>query len=128
MHSESGPFDIIIDDGSHRVWHVLASFEVLFPLLKDGGIYVIEDIQSSYWPEWGGSEDLNSTETSMALAKRLTDSVNYEEYVDESYEPTYYDKNVVGVHFYHNLVIIEKGENAEGTNRRRVLKDRYKNT
>jgi hypothetical protein len=125
IHDECGPFDIIIDDGSHRVRHVLASFEVLFPLLKDGGIYAIEDIQSSYWPEWGGSEDLNSTETSMALCKRLTDGLNYEEFVDESYEPSYTDLNVVGVHFYHNLVLIEKGTNKEGTNRRRVLRARY---
>jgi len=122
---ENGPFDIIIDDGSHRVFHVLPTFEVLFPLLKDGGIYVIEDIQSSYWPEWGGSEDLNSTETSMALCKRLADGLNYEEFVVESYEPSYTDRNVVGVHFYHNLVLIEKGANEEGTNKRRALKARY---
>jgi cephalosporin hydroxylase len=125
INAESGPFDIIIDDGSHRVWHVLPSFEALFPMLVDGGYYVIEDIQSSYWPEWGGSEDLNSTETSMALAKRLTDSLNYEEFVTEGYQPTYYDQNVVAVHFYHNLVIVEKGRNAEGTNKVRVLRDRY---
>ena len=125
INDECGPFDIIIDDGSHRVFHVLPTFEVLFPLLKDGGIYVIEDIQSSYWPEWGGSEDLNSTETSMALCKRLADGLNYEEFVDESYEPSYTDRNVVGVHFYHNLVLIEKGTNKEGTNKRRALRKRY---
>ena len=125
IHEESGPFDVIIDDGSHRVWHVLPSFQTLFPLLKDDGIYVIEDIQSSYWPEWGGSEDLNSTETSMGLCKRLADGLNYEEFVDEAYEPTYTDTHVVGVHFYHNLVFVQKGTNKEGTKRRQILKDRY---
>lgn len=125
IHEESGPFDIIIDDGSHRVFHVLPSFETLFPLLKDDGIYAIEDIQSSYWPEWGGSEDLNSTETSMGLVKRLADGLNYEEFVDEDYQPTYTDTHVVGVHCYHNLVFIQKGENKEGTKRRQILKDRY---
>jgi demethylmacrocin O-methyltransferase len=35
---------------------------------------------------------------------------------------------VVGVHAYHNLVIIEKGDNREGTNRRRVLRRRYEGT
>jgi len=125
INDECGPFDIIIDDGSHRVFHVLPTFDVLFPLLKDGGIYAIEDIQSSYWPEWGGSEDLNSTETSMALCKRLADGLNYEEFVDESYEPTYTDRNTTAVHFYHNLVIIEKGVNAEGSNKRRALRKRY---
>lgn len=120
-----GEIDVIIDDGSHRSPHVITTFETLFPLLKDGGIYAIEDTQSSYWPEWMGSEDLDAKDTSMGLLKRLTDGLNYEEFVDESYEPTYTDRNVVGVHFYHNLVIIEKGKNAEGSNKRSVLKQRY---
>lgn len=37
--------DIIIDDGSHKLEHQLKSFEILFPKLKEGGIYVIEDIE-----------------------------------------------------------------------------------
>jgi hypothetical protein len=61
----------------------------------------------------------------MSMLKALTDGLNYEEFVDEDYEPTYADRNVVAVHFYHNLVIIEKGTNAEGTNKTRVLKKRY---
>jgi hypothetical protein len=125
INEESGPFDIILDDGSHRVWHVLPTFEILYPLLADGGMYVIEDVQSSYWPEWGGSDDLNSPDTTMGLAKRLADSLNYEEYVDENYQPTYYDLNVVAVHLYHNLVMVRKGRNVEGTKRRAILRQRY---
>ncbi|MFF5493938.1 hypothetical protein [Streptomyces aquilus] len=120
-----GDLDVIIDDGSHRPPHVLTTFATLFPRLKDGGIYVVEDTQSSYWPEWMGSEDLDDPNTSMAMLKRLTDGLNYEEFVDEHYQPSYTDLNVVGVHFYHNLVIIEKGKNAEGTNKRSALKARY---
>lgn len=120
-----GELDVIIDDGSHRSPHVITTFETLFPRLKDGGIYAVEDTQSSYWPEWMGSEDLDAKHTSMGMLKRLTDGLNYEEFVDEDYEPTYTDLNVVGVHFYHNLVIIEKGRNAEGSNKRSALKQRY---
>lgn len=36
--------DIIIDDGSHIYNHIYKSFNYLFPLLNDGGIYVIEDL------------------------------------------------------------------------------------
>jgi hypothetical protein len=43
-----GPFDIIIDDGSHQVEHQLISFAALFPYLKAGGIYVLEDLQTSH--------------------------------------------------------------------------------
>tara|TARA_Y100000310_G_scaffold199050_2_gene199043 strand:- start:4833 stop:5468 length:636 start_codon:yes stop_codon:yes gene_type:complete len=40
-------FHIIIDDGSHRVDHQQISFEVLWPHLVQGGMYVIEDLESS---------------------------------------------------------------------------------
>ena len=43
-------FDIIIDDGSHVPWHQIFTLEYLFKdSLKDGGIYIIEDIETSYW-------------------------------------------------------------------------------
>lgn len=123
--SDAERLEVVIDDGSHRPEHIRATFTVLFPLLNDGGIYVIEDTQTSYWPEFGGSENRHDQTTTMALAKDLLDGLNYEEYVDESYQPTYFDLNVRAVHAYHNLVVIEKGSNAEGTNRRSVLKARY---
>jgi hypothetical protein len=123
--AEIGRPNVIIDDGSHRPEHVIATFETLFPLLADDGIYVVEDTQTSYWPEWGGHEDPDNPTTSMAMLKRLADGLNYEEYVDDAYEPSFTDRFVVGVHFYHNLVFIEKGTNAEGTRRRRILRDRY---
>jgi len=41
--------DVIVDDGSHVPQHQLFAFIKLFPLVKNGGIYIIEDIESSYW-------------------------------------------------------------------------------
>jgi hypothetical protein len=41
-----GDFDIIIDDGSHVLADQIKSFNLLFPKLKDDGLYVIEDIQN----------------------------------------------------------------------------------
>ena len=37
--------DVVIDDGSHLLSHQLMTFSILFPKLKNGGIYIIEDIQ-----------------------------------------------------------------------------------
>jgi cephalosporin hydroxylase len=125
INTLAGPFDVIIDDGSHRSAHIIATFEILFPLLKDGGIYVVEDTQTSYWPEFGGSERRDSEATSMGLLKRLADGLNWEEFVDEGYEPSYTDQYVKGLHFYHNMVFIEKGENREGTKKTAILKKRY---
>ena len=120
-----GRLDIVVDDGSHLSEHVLTTFETLFPLLEPDGIYAVEDLQTSYWPEWHGSEDRESRDTSMAMLKRLVDGLNYEEFVDEDYAPSYTDRHVVAAHFFHNLAIIEKGENAEGTRKRSILKKRY---
>ena len=125
IFAENPDIKVVVDDGSHRPPHIRKSFDVLFPLLPSDGIYAIEDTQTSYWPEWMGSDDLQDPTTTMALVKSLVDGLNYEEFVDESYEPTYSDLNVVAVHAYHNLVIIEKGRNAEGTNRRSILRKRY---
>lgn len=45
-----GDLDFIIDDGSHHPDHQLKSFEYLFMEgLKPGGIYIIEDTETSYW-------------------------------------------------------------------------------
>jgi demethylmacrocin O-methyltransferase len=122
---ERGAPLVVIDDGSHRPAHVLETFRILFPLLPEGAVYAIEDVQTSYWPEFGGSEDRHAPATTMALVKDLVDGLNYEEFVDEDYEPTYTDLNVVAVHAYHNLVLIEKGPNRGGTNKHGVLRKRY---
>ena len=49
--SEYGPFDIVIDDGSHIQQHMLVTFLKLFPLLSQNGIYIIEDTHTNYSPE-----------------------------------------------------------------------------
>jgi cephalosporin hydroxylase len=40
-------FDIIVDDGAHYVDMQIKALDIYLPLLKDGGIYVIEDIDGS---------------------------------------------------------------------------------
>ncbi len=124
---EIGCVDIIIDDGSHRNDDVIATFKILFPLLANNGIYVVEDTQTSYWTnvqdaEYGGSSDLTAPNTSMNFLKSLTDGLNHEEFTMDHYVPTYFDKHITAMHFYHNLVFINKGFNNEGSN---VIAPRY---
>ena len=38
-----GSFDVILDDGSHTNNDVIKTFELLFPLLNDNGLYIVED-------------------------------------------------------------------------------------
>jgi hypothetical protein len=114
--AETGPLDIVIDDGSHHNTHVRATFELLFPHVREGGIYVVEDLQTSYWPKFGGSLDVDAPSTSMAMFKRLADGLNHAERIEPGYTPTFLDLNVRSVHFYHNMVFVYRGRNDEGSN------------
>lgn len=65
-------FDIIIDDGSHVSKHITKSFNFLFDYLNLGGLYIIEDLQTSYFPRYGGSRvNLNKQNTSINFIKKL---------------------------------------------------------
>jgi demethylmacrocin O-methyltransferase len=65
--------DIIIDDGSHINEHVILTYKILFPVLKKGGIYVIEDVQTSYWPDYGGDyNNLENPDTIMNFFKGIS--------------------------------------------------------
>ena len=71
---EMGGLDIVIDDGSHVSRDVLASLRILFPLLAEGGTYVIEDLHTSYWPAWGGG--LRRKGSSIEFLKNLIDGLH----------------------------------------------------
>jgi hypothetical protein len=66
---EFGPFDFILDDGSHICSHMIASFNYLFLCgLKNGGIYMAEDTHSNFWPEFR-----DSSYSFLDLSKDLVD-------------------------------------------------------
>jgi hypothetical protein len=110
---EFGPFDVIIDDGSHYSAHVIASFVGLFPFLADGGIYVVEDLQTSYWETYGGSSTEGRAGTSMTFLHALVDGLNHAEFDVVGYVPSKFDEGIQSIAFYHNLAFVEKGANRE---------------
>ena len=107
-------FDIIIDDGSHVSKHIIKSLEFLFNYLKQNGLYIIEDLQTSYMPRFGGSRfNLKKNKTSMNYLKSLTDSINYEHNDKPFFKRKKFDGSVKYVHFYQNIAIIKKGESTK---------------
>jgi methyltransferase family protein len=48
--------DLIVDDGSHRLMPTERCFRTLFPKLRPGGWYCIEDWGAGYWESFGGPE------------------------------------------------------------------------
>jgi predicted O-methyltransferase YrrM len=75
VSSTYGPFDLILDDGSHMQSHIIFSFEKLFDTLKSDGVYVIEDSVTAYWPEYEGG--FRKENTSVEYCKNLIDDVNF---------------------------------------------------
>lgn len=111
--NEIGEIDVIIDDGSHMNKDIILTFQYLFPRLKNGGIYVVEDLQCSYWPWYGGdSEKLDNPSTAVNYFKKLIHGLNHVEFLKPAYISNYYDKNIISIHFYHNMVFVYKGDNT----------------
>lgn len=104
-------FDIIIDDGSHISKHVIKSFEILFDHLKEGGLYMIEDLHYSYYPRYGGSRlNLKKKNTSLNFLKKLIDSINYENFDRPFYKNSNYNGKISNINFYQNCAVIIKGK------------------
>lgn len=66
--------DIVLDDGSHMMAHMRASFNFLYPRLSPNGVYMVEDLHTCYWPEFGGG--LRDQNSFIELVKTKIDDLN----------------------------------------------------
>jgi hypothetical protein len=104
-----GPFDFVIDDGSHMNAHQIETFGILWPHVKDGGIYIVEDVQTSYWPKYGGGP-LGSPayeKSCMRWFKELADSVNLPEFLEPA-RGRPLERALGSIAFHHNLIVLKK--------------------
>lgn len=121
---EEGPFHLIVDDGSHMNVHQLLTFSVLFDHLAEGGIYVIEDVQTSYWKfgRWDGAcpgdDEFQGTCMGMFLgvAKYLNHAEMDKENCDIDKHLEKLAKRIKCVEFQHNLIFVHKGRNEDPSN------------
>jgi hypothetical protein len=73
-------WDIVIDDGSHVPAHNVISFEVLWKKVRPGGLYVVEDIETSYYPK--GTVYGYNYEAGISAAPPLNALSRFRQYVD----------------------------------------------
>ena len=114
---EFGPFDIILDDGSHKTHHQIISFGALFKsALKDGGCYMVEDVHTNYW-----IKHVDSPETFIDVSKQIVDML-HEPYFDRKethfrhahdeavaeMEISYLSANLSGIYFHDSIVVFDK--------------------
>ena len=114
VQSTGGNLDVVIDDGSHVPSHQRLTFERLFPAVAPGGLYAIEDIETSYWtrmnrPMYGYS--LKNETSIVEHFKAVADAINREfRYGDGgglSPLPAVYN-SVSTIMFAHNLIVLRK--------------------
>ena len=106
-------FDIIIDDGSHVPTHQILTLESLWSLLRPGGVYIIEDIETSYWKKsniYGYNFDARHANM-VTFATDLIQGINAE--FDAKVrlskpKPSNLSDEVEFVTFAHNCIVLVK--------------------
>jgi hypothetical protein len=115
VQEAGGDFDIIIDDGGHTMLQQIISFKTLFPHLKSGGMYIIEDLHTSYWSSHGGG----GPHSTVNFLKSLVDEVNFigakttrasHLNIPSSVQKdlNIYRESIYSIHFYDSVAIILK--------------------
>ena len=98
--------DIVIDDGGHTMPQQITSFEELYPHLQPNGVYLCEDIHTSYAPHYGGG--YRRAGTFLEYGKGLIDRL----YAWYSFEPEFavdaLTRSTYALHFYDSVLVVEK--------------------
>jgi len=102
-----GPVDIVIDDGGHTMKQQLTTFENTYDHVKEGGVYLAEDLHTSYWADFGGG--LRKQGTFIEKCKDLIDQLNAWHSRDtESLRVDNFTRTTPSIHFYDSIVVFEK--------------------
>jgi hypothetical protein len=117
-----GPFDIIIDDGSHDSNHQIDSFMRLFRYgLSANGLYIIEDLHDAAF--YGRPDGDYLKHHALRTLKQFVDCVNFipdgwappQWASDNQKAPNWLAKNIVSITFYRFFCVIQKGNNEESS-------------
>lgn len=97
-HSFGDNFDLMVDDGFHTTADILTAFRYAFPLVRSGGLYVVEDVGTSYNPIYQrDNHHVGGIKNAVEFFKTFVDDINQNE--KSPYE---------SIHFHKSLVIIRK--------------------
>ena len=100
-----GSVDIILDDGSHEMKHIVKTLLFLFPNLNYDGIYMIEDLHTAYWLNYGGGYYSNNN--FFKFTRDLIDDIHHWYHPKK---PTYLNisKECSGIHIHDSIVVLDK--------------------
>jgi len=104
---EFGVPDVVLDDGSHQMDHLKATFDYLYPLMPKNAVYFVEDLHTAYWPKFGGGVD--EPGSFINLAKGLVDKLNAD-HAQGAVAPDAFTRDTFSIAFYDSIVVFEKGQ------------------
>lgn len=104
---EVPPIDILIEDGGHMMDQQIATFEELFSNVQPNGVYLCEDIHTSYWRYWGGGYRRRGT--FIEYSKNWIDEINaWHSKEQHKFRVSDFTKSAHSLHFYDSVVVVEK--------------------
>ena len=106
LKSELPAIDIFIDDGGHRMQQQIITFEEIFDKVQPNGVYVCEDLLTSYQLIYGGGH--RRPGTFIEYSKRLIDKLNAWHSEEKSLNPDSFTRTTHSLHYYDSMLVIEK--------------------
>ena len=109
LRERVGAIDVLIEDGGHQMTQQIATFEEMWPAVRPGGVYLAEDLHTSYWDNYGGG--YRRPGTFIEYAKNLVDQVNaYHARGDEGPLADVYTETIAGMHVYDSIIVFDKDD------------------
>jgi len=96
-------FDVILDDGSHFCNDVISTFLNLFGKIRPGGTYIVEDLHTSYWEDFGGG--LRNRDSSIEFFKQFIDTL-HADYLAENQIPEGLDRRPFMAQFRQEIASV----------------------
>lgn len=106
-----GPVDVVIEDGGHTMKQQIHTFEEVFPYVKEGGVFLIEDLHTNYWKEYGGG--YTKPGTFIEYSKKIIDSMHAWHSRDKKLKVDENTKSIRGMHVYDSIIVFDKGTVVE---------------
>jgi len=98
--------DILIDDGGHTMRQQINTFEELFPAIDANGVYLCEDLHTSYWPDYGGG--YGRRDSFIEYSKHFIDSINAWHSQSPKLQVSDFTRSAHSLHYYDSILVIEK--------------------
>ncbi len=123
LKNEIPIIDILIDDGGHTMEQQIVTFEELYDHVDENGVYLCEDLHTSYWAQYGGGHQKSSS--FIEYSKRMIDKLNAWHFENtakvsffnklmrrdkqnSSLTVDSFTKTTHSLHYYDSVLVIEK--------------------